>query len=39
MMFIYSSIMFLTLLEFYNSLLGFPIVLGGIHDEFSLMLM
>ena len=30
--------MFLSVLEFSNGLLGFPAVLGGIPDEFSIML-
>ena len=37
--FLYTSIMFLSVLEFSNGLLGFPGVLGGIPDEFSIMLM
>ena len=37
--FLYTSIMFLSVLEFSNGLLGFPAVLGGIPDEFSIMLM
>ena len=32
--FLYSSIMFLTVLESPIGLLGFPVVLGGIADEF-----
>ena len=36
--FLYTSIMFLSVLEFSNGLLGFPAVLGGIPDEFSIML-
>ena len=31
--------MFLTVLEFSNRLLGFPVVLGGITNEFLTMLM
>ena len=37
--FLYSSIMFLTVLESSDGLFGFPVVLGGIPDEFSTMLM
>ena len=37
--FLYSSIMFLTVLESFNGLLGLPVVLGIIPDEFSTMLM
>ena len=37
--FLYSSIMFLTVLGSSNGLLEFPAVLGGIPDDFSTMLM
>ena len=32
--FLYSAIMFLTALEFFDELLELPAVLGGIPDEF-----